>query len=151
MLLMNLKIKYPTMDFRIFASDISTDVLNKASTAIYSNGLLPQISPEFRKLYLLKSKDRKREVFRIGKEVRDKVQFFRFNLLDSRFPFKSKMDIIFCRNTLIYFDRPTQYTVVESLLNNLNTGGYLILGHSESLINMNFNLKNISTSVYQKI
>lgn len=150
MTLSDLKTVYGSFSFNIYASDISTQVLKKASTAIYPNSLLPQINMDYRKKYLLKSKDKQKEVFRINKQIRDHVSFFRYNLLNSKPPFKNKMDIIFCRNTLIYFDRPTQKKVVENMLKILNPGGYLLLGHSESLINMGFDLKNIAASVYKK-
>ncbi len=150
MVLDNIKLKIPNFKFKIYASDISTNVLIKASTAIYPNSLLPQIPVEFRKRYLLKSKDRNKEVFRISRDIRKNVEFFRYNLLNNKPPFKSGLDIIFCRNTLIYFDRPTQIKVIGMLYNLLNPGGYLLLGHSESLINMDFNMESLKASVYRK-
>lgn len=138
-------------NYKIFGSDISTQVLKKASTAVYSNTLLPPIPEVFRKRYLLKSKDPENEVFRISPGIRRNVSFFRYNLLSSTLPFEKSINVLFCRNTLIYFDRQTQYKVVESLLRTIKTGGYLILGHSESLINMDFKLEQVSTSIYRKI
>ena len=137
-------------NFKILASDISTQVLKKASKAIYPKILLEQIPVHFRKSFLLKSKDPSMEVFRIGQSTRSNVEFFRYNLLSAKLPFVSKMSIIFCRNTLIYFDRPTQKKVVTRLLDCLLEGGYLILGHSESLVNMGFDLEQISASIYMK-
>ena len=138
-------------DFEIFASDISTAVLEKASKAIYSDEALSQIPVQYRNRYLLKSKDKSKKQIRISSSIRNKVKFFRYNLLHEKSPFNEPLDLIFCRNTLIYFDRQTQESVVKKLISRLNKGGFLFLGHSESLINMDFALKNVSTSVYQKI
>ena len=150
MVLEDLRTQNNYFKFKVFASDISTQVLKKASKAIYPKNLLEQIPVHFRKKYLLKSKDPTMEVFRIGPATRNNVEFFRYNLLAAKPPFVSKMNIVFCRNTLIYFDRPTQKKVISRLLGCLDEGGYLILGHSESLINMGFNLDQVSASIYRK-
>ncbi len=151
MVLQEEKQKIPAFDFKIYASDISTSVLQKASKAIYSTNYLHQIPIQYKIKYLLKNKDSTKNQFRIAPELRNKVEFFRYNLLNPKLPTNDKMDIIFCRNTLIYFDRSTQKLVVEKLLKGLVTGGYLFLGHSESLINMNFNLAHVAASVYKKL
>lgn len=138
------------INYQIYASDISTSVLAKAQKGIYSSLSLLQIPKQYHKNYLLKSKDPNKKLIRIAPELRNKINFFRYNLLNEKVPLSSRMDIIFCRNTLIYFDRITQYEVVNRLLNNLVTGGYLILGHSESLVNMDLPLTAVSASIYQK-
>ncbi len=136
--------------YRVFASDISLSVLKTAKEAIYPFDLLNQIPVEFRKKYLLKSKDRANPRFRINKEIRDKVEFSYYNLLNKK-PFsKLKFNIIFCRNTLIYFDADTQKRVIHNLIRNLKNDGLLFLGHSESLINMGLPLEAVYPSVYKK-
>lgn len=150
MVLNDLKKKIPQFDYSIYASDISTSVLQKASKAIYSNTVIEQIPFNYRKNYLLKSKNKSKNEIRISPVLRNKIEFFRYNLLNSKLPFKTPLDIIFCRNTLIYFDRQTQKRVVEKLLGCLREGGYLFLGHSESLINISLPLEHVAPSVYRK-
>jgi chemotaxis protein methyltransferase CheR len=137
--------------FQIFASDISYSVLKTANRAIYNYELLGQIPIEFRTKYLLRAKDKSNPKIRMAPNIREKVQFFQHNLLfEERTTIAKKLDIIFCRNTLIYFDRPTQERVLNNLLSKLDKGGYLFLGHSESLINLNISLKHVFPSVYKK-
>lgn len=151
MVLNQQKHKIPLFDYEIFASDISTSVLKKASLAIYPGIVISQIPFEYRSKYLLKSKDRIKNQIRISPILRNKINFFRYNLLNPKIPITGFIDIVFCRNTLIYFDRPTQQLVVKKLLDCINPGGYLFLGHSESLINMNFDLEHVAASIYRKI
>lgn len=141
----------PFFDFNIFASDLSTAVLKKAKDAIYPAADAIEIPADYRSKYLLKSKDKSKQQIRIISKIRNKVKLFRYNLLSEKSPFNKPIDIIFCRNTLIYFDRQTQEYVINNLISNIPTGGYLFLGHSESLINMKFPLKSVSPSVYKKL
>ncbi len=141
----------PFLDFSIYASDISTLVIEKAKKAIYSANNLEIIPPKYQSKYLLKSKDKSKNQIRIAPSLRSKVVLFRYNLLDEKSPFTQPVDIIFCRNTLIYFDRKTQEKVVNMLIKNIASGGYLFLGHSESLINTSFSLKNVFPAVYKKV
>lgn len=151
MILSEFKANNSSFNFDIYASDISTTVLKKASKAIYPTSDLEQIPNEYKKKYILKSKDRTKHQIRIAPVIRNKVKLFRYNLLSDKTPFNQPLDIIFCRNTLIYFDRQTQQKVVSNLIADLNEGGYLFLGHSESLINMGFSLKHVFPSVYKKV
>jgi len=151
MVLNEQKANIPFLDFRIYASDISTTVLKKAKLAIYPISDIVDIPEIYRSKYLLKSKDKTKQKIRIDSKIRDKVKLFRYNLLSEKLPFKKPLDIIFCRNTLIYFDRQTQEIVINNLISTLSKGGYLFLGHSESLINMNFPLKSVFPSVYKKV
>jgi len=150
MVLSEEKQNIPFFDFKIFASDISTTVLEKANKAIYDTRNLEQIPAIYHNKYLLKSKDKSKQQIRIAANIRNKVTLFRYNLLSNKKPFNQPLDIIFCRNTLIYFDRETQTDVINKLIDNLRPGGYLFLGHSESLINTNFSLESVFPAVYQK-
>jgi chemotaxis protein methyltransferase CheR len=136
--------------YRIFASDISLSVLKTAKEAIYPFNLLNQIPLVFRKKYLLKSKDKINPRFRIVKELRDNTEFSFYNLLSKDAFSKLKFNIIFCRNTLIYFDTETQIKVMHNLISHLKKGGLLFLGHSESIINMGLPLETVHPSVYEK-
>jgi chemotaxis protein methyltransferase CheR len=137
-------------DFRVLASDISPTVLAKASTGIYPEERLRGVSPEQKKRYILRSKDRDKRLVRIAPELRGKVHFFHLNFMDGVWPLKDQMDAIFCRNVLIYFERPTQQAIVARLCNHLKPGGFLFIGHSESLAGMDLPLRHVAPTIYQR-
>jgi chemotaxis protein methyltransferase CheR len=87
---------------------------------------------------------------RVVPELRRTTGFMRMNLMDPVYPVDRDVDIIFCRNVLIYFDKPTQSKVVEQLCNHLRPGGYLIVGHSESMIhNASLRLKQVQPTIFR--
>lgn len=137
--------------FSVLATDISSGVLEAATMGIYDRTDIDPIAIRFRKKYLLRSKDPLKDVFRIIPSLRARVRFQRMNLMQSTYPVRKLMDVIFCRNVLIYFDRITQEKVVNKLCRHLQPGGYLILGHSESVQGFQAPIKAVSTAVYQKI
>lgn len=122
-------------DFRysILGTDISTEVLAEAQAAIYRRDFVEPVPPQMRQRYLMQSRDSRSELVRVIPELRAQVQFAQLNLMDSDYPFDRDVDLIFCRNVLIYFDQQTQAAVVKRLASHLRPGGYLILGHSESM------------------
>jgi chemotaxis protein methyltransferase CheR len=142
--------KQHRLDFEILATDISTRVLQKAASAIYTSDRIDHVPMHIRKSYFLKSKDQKNPTVKIVPEIRNKVQFRRVNFMDNVLNVPTGMDIIFCRNVLIYFDRKTQEEVIKKLLLKLRTGGYLFIGHSESLHGMTLPLQLIKPTVYKK-
>ncbi len=119
--------------FSILGTDISTDVLDQAEAAIYPQAMIEPVPEADRQRYVMSSKDVSRGLVRIVPELRRLVQFHRLNLMDPVYPFDRSLDVIFCRNVLIYFDKPIQKLVIKRLTSHLRTGGYLILGHSESM------------------
>jgi len=120
--------------FRILGTDISTAVLRVATAAIYNREVTAPVPPQFVERYFLSSRDRSRDEVRVVPELRRLTNFTRMNLMDSSYPVDRDVDVIFCRNVLIYFDRATQRKVVEQLCSHLRPGGYLLVGHSESMI-----------------
>jgi chemotaxis protein methyltransferase CheR len=119
--------------FSVLGTDISTDVLREAKAAIYSKAFVDAVPAPMRQRYVMVAKDGDRDVARIAPELRALTHFERLNLMDSQYPLDRNIDVVFCRNVLIYFDKPTQKAVVERLISHLRPGGYLILGHSESM------------------
>ena len=119
--------------FSILGTDISTGVLDRADAAIYPKVMMEPVPEEDRQRYVMTSRDPSNGLVRIVPELRRLVQFHRLNLMDPVYPFDRSLDVIFCRNVLIYFDKNIQKRVVKQLASHLRTGGYLILGHSESL------------------
>jgi len=144
------KYKKKPFDYSILASDISVDVLEKAYNAVYHESVIQTIPKLYKFKYLMKNiHDDK--LYRIIPELRKKVFFKRINLINDEFDKKKKMDIIFCRNVLIYFNREKQEKIIKKLINSLNKDGYLIIGHSESMIGFKVNLKSMAPTIYRKI
>lgn len=136
--------------FSILASDISTRILETAKNAIYPEERTECIAPQIKKNYLLRSKDRNRGLIRVCPELRSQVMFRRINFMDADFGIAEKMDIIFCRNVVIYFDKPTQQNLMQKFHQQLRPGGYLFLGHSETLNGIEVDFTTVGSTVYQK-
>ncbi|SHO43451.1 MCP methyltransferase, CheR-type [Desulfopila aestuarii DSM 18488] len=137
--------------FDILATDISTRVLEIARRAIYPMGLIQPVAPLFRKKYLLKGKNAKNPQVRIVPELRKRVRFGRLNFMDENFGLPYTVDIIFCRNVIIYFDKQTQEKLMIKFCQFLNQGGYLFLGHSESLHGYDTPLSQVAPTIYRKL
>lgn len=137
-------------DFDVLGTDISTDVLDKAVNAVYTDTDVTGIPIDMKRRYFLRSKDKSQHTVRIKPELREKCTFQRLNLMDSSWDIPSKFEIIFCRNVLIYFDKPTQEKIIKHLLYHLIPGGYLFLGHSETVFSMDLPLKTVGPTAYRK-
>ncbi|MBR0777371.1 methyltransferase domain-containing protein [Bradyrhizobium diazoefficiens] len=136
--------------FRILGTDVSTAVLRVASTAIYPRDVLTPVPEHFTRRYFLSSRDKSRDEVRVVPELRRRTHFMRMNLMDASYPVDRDVDMIFCRNVLIYFDKPTQRKVVEQLCNHLRPGGYLLVGHSESMVHSCVpGLKQVQPTIFQ--
>ncbi len=141
---------HPGFDFDILATDISTRVLQVARRAIYPFERIEPVPMPLRSKYLLKNKDRKNPLVRIVPALRARIGFGRLNFMAEEFGLREKMDIVFCRNVIIYFDKGTQEKLMAKFCRNLNPGGYLFLGHSESLHNYDIPLVQVAPTVYRK-
>lgn len=153
MTLMEFARSYPGLgfDFFILGTDVSEGVLEEAQTAIYTEEQALPISMELKKRYLLKSRDRSKNLVRIAPELRSRVAFRPLNFLEKDFKLRENMDIIFCRNVVIYFDRPTQQTLVNRFYNHLNPYGFLFMGHSETLNGLDTPFNAVGPTIYQKV
>lgn len=139
-----------SFQFGILGTDISTQVLQLATAGIYTREMVAPVPVDMARRYTMSSRDPLRQEVRIIPELRSCVQFSRLNLMDPTYPVDRDVDIIFCRNVLIYFDRSTQRKVVERLCSHLRPGGYLIVGHSESMVNDGgIGLKPVQPSVFK--
>lgn len=141
----------PGFRFEILATDISTKILEKAQLAIYRNERIEPVPPAMRKKYLLRSKDQEQKRVRIIPELRQKVSFRRLNFMADDFGIDQSMDIIFCRNVIIYFDRPTQQRLLERFCSVQHNGQFLFMGHSETLSGMDLPLKQMAPAVYRRL
>jgi chemotaxis protein methyltransferase CheR len=144
--------KYPGLglDCSILATDISTRVLEKARQAIYETEKVLPVPEPLKKKYLLRSRDRDKGLVRIVPELRKMVRFQRLNFIDEDFGLRERMDIIFCRNVIIYFDKPTQSKLLNKFYRQLVPGGHLFMGHSETLNGLGVPLLQVAPTVYRK-
>src|ERR1017187_1659917 len=142
-------LSHPGFRFRVLATDISTTVLEKAKLGVYNCELLRPVSPDLRRKYFMRSRDPESKVFRIVPELRQLVEFRRLNFMEADFGLSERADIIFCRNALIYFDRPTQEKILQKLTRYLAPGGYTFVGHAETLHDMDIPLTPIAPALYR--
>jgi chemotaxis protein methyltransferase CheR len=136
--------------WRIEATDISTRVLATGRQGIYTEEKISGIDPEVMRRHFQKGVGERAGQFRVKAELRARVNFHHLNLLNPPYPFTHPFHVIFCRNVMIYFDRPTQEALISHLVHCLVPGGYLLVGHSESLGNLKHGLKMIQPAVYQR-
>ena len=137
-------------DYDILGTDVSAKVLDVAKKGIYPFLQSTQIPENYLSNYVLRSKDTQNPRIKILKSIRSKVIFNYGNLMDAEYQFGNTFDLIFLRNTLIYFSRKDQVNILINVLNHLSKGGYLFIGHSESLINFDLPIRTIAPSLYQK-
>jgi chemotaxis protein methyltransferase CheR len=137
-------------DVRILASDIDTAALTVAQSGTYRLDRLRSASAPVPRRYFLRSTPACGGVARVVTWLRDLIVFRRINLIDDPWPIRTHFDVIFLRNVVIYFDRHTKARLFERLETVLGDGGLLILGHSESLIGFDTDLRCIGQTIYQK-
>ncbi len=136
-------------DIRIRASDISTRVLGVARKGVYSSERVAGLPPGWLKRFFLRGEGASQGLYRVKPELASKIDFRRVNLMD---PITSSQEYqaIFCRNVMIYFDQKTQEGVVDRLAGCLESGGYLFVGHAESLTGIRHALQYVKPAVYRK-
>jgi chemotaxis protein methyltransferase CheR len=143
--------RVPDFDFSIFATDISTKVLDAARLGIYRVDKVEPVPEGLKKKYLLRSRDPEKKEVRIVPALRGRVAFRRLNFMDEDFGLAESFDIIFCRNVIIYFDRPTQERLLKRFCQHLPRDRYIFMGHSETLNGLRLPLKQVAPSIYQRI
>jgi chemotaxis protein methyltransferase CheR len=152
MVMAELAARHGKLDFDVLGTDISTEVLEQAKLAIYPSEMIAPLPAAICERYVMRGRTpgRQGEV-RIVPELRRRVRFYRLNLMDTKYPFDHDMDVVFLRNVLIYFDKPTQEAVAGRLVRHLRPGGFLILGHSESVVGSSLRLRQWAPSVFQRV
>ena len=140
----------PGFRVAITASDICTQVLKTAHTGIYPEERTDPIPLNMKKKYLLRSREKSRSLVRISPKIRSLVSFRRINFMDEDLGIAEKMDIIFCRNVVIYFDKLTQQKLMTKFYKQLKPGGYLFIGHSETLNGVDVDFRAVASTVYRK-
>lgn len=134
-------------DTKVLATDISNNVLDTAQKGIYSNEKIAPLPIQWKNKYFSKYND---ENWIVSDKIKSELIFRKFNLMENSFPFKKKFHVIFCRNVMIYFDHKTKETLVNKLYDMLHYGGYLFIGHSESINRDSSRFKYICPAVYRK-
>jgi chemotaxis protein methyltransferase CheR len=142
---------HPGFRFRILATDISTRMLARAQTAVYPADVAEPVPPGLQRKYLMRSRERDADRVRIVPELRRLVEFRRLNFMDADYGVSEKAEGIFCRNVIIYFDRQTQQKILKKLTHQLKPGGYLFVGHSETLHDMNLPLEPLGPALYRRL
>ena len=136
-------------DIRILATDIDTDVLSRAASGIYTHTQASQIPEALLRRYFLKGQGTHEGEVMAKPLLKSLVHFHWLNLLEDPWPMQEKFDVIFCRNVLIYFDKPTQQKLFQRLAGVLRKDGYLMLGHSEAMHGWDNIFKPVGYSIYQ--
>jgi chemotaxis protein methyltransferase CheR len=142
--------RHPSFKASILATDISTKVLSIAEKGIYSIDKMEKVPDEFLKSFFQKGVGNCSGYVKVKDELRRLVTFRHINLMDS-FPWKEEMNVIFCRNVMIYFNRETQMELAEKFYNSLSPDGYLFIGHSESLASVSHRFQQTAATVYKKV
>ncbi len=142
--------QHPEYRFRIMATDISRIVLDRAATAIYSKDAVQPVPEALRARYLMRGREPGTSRFRVVPELRQMVEFRRLNLMDSDYGIDGEVQMIFCRNVIIYFDRATQQRLLGRLARCLAPGGYLFVGHAETLHSLDLPLVPVAPALYRK-
>ena len=136
--------------WRITATDIDTNVLTHAAEGVYSLDRLNNISLDTKKKWFLKGKGRYEGYGKVASELKKRIEFRQLNLVKP-FRFDSPLDVIFCRNVVIYFDKNTKIELLRQFSANLKPKGYLIMGHSESLHGLTTQFAHMGKTVYQNL
>jgi chemotaxis protein methyltransferase CheR len=135
-------------DTKVLATDISEKVLSTAKLGIYANENAEALPANWRVGYF-KKYDKDRLV--VTDRIKNEVIYRKFNLMEKNFPFKKKFHVIFCRNVMIYFDTETKNELIKKFYDYMEEGGYLFIGHSESILRSETNFKYVRPAVYRKI
>ena len=137
-------------EWKIYGSDINSDVIKKARMGLYPLSWIDKIPDDLKTKYCLKGKGAYEGQFLIDRELTKNMKFFENNLLKLNTHI-GQFDVIFLRNVLLYFNDETKQKVIENIVANLKTGGYLIISLTENLQSVKLSkLKQVATSIYQK-
>jgi len=138
------------LPYTILGTDISSDILERAQMGVYKDERIIDVPLSYKRRYFMANKDPQKKLVRVVPELRRNTLFMRLNLMDTTYPINEKFHVIFCRNVLIYFDRPTQEAVINKLCNHLVPGGYFFLGHSESATGMQVPLTPLKPTIFRR-
>jgi chemotaxis protein methyltransferase CheR len=133
----------------IIATDLDTNVLETAREGVYPENRVEKLDADTIKRFFLRGTGKQEGYVRVRKELRDMITFRQLNLLDSSWPLRAQFDVIFCRNVMIYFDKPTQLEILKKFVPLLRTDGLMFAGHSESFYHAEEYFKLRGKTVYE--
>jgi chemotaxis protein methyltransferase CheR len=143
--------EFGEVDYKILGTDIDTNIIARATEAIYPKDLVKPVRPDILQRYFQRGCGNNAGFYRVRSEITRLTKFRYHNLLESAAHFSGmKFQVIFLRNVLIYFKEETRQKVIENIQGTLDTGGYLFVGHSESLAGIKHQLKGVGAAIYQK-
>lgn len=142
---------HPGFSFRILATDISTVVLEKAARGIYSTDAVRPVPHALKVRYFMRGREPGSTRVRVVPELRRTIEFRRLNFMDSNYEIQTRTDAMFCRNVIIYFDRPTQQSILAKLTQHLQPEGYLFMGHSETLHDLDLPVEPVAPALYRRL
>ena len=139
----------PRWDARVLCTDLDSDVLNTCRNGVYAANRVDKMPERSLRRWFQRSRGGS-DLYKVRPELQELLVFKQLNLMHD-WPMKGLFDVIFCRNVVIYFDKPTQRVLVERYAEAMEEGGYLILGHSESLFKVSDRFKLVGNTIYRKI
>lgn len=137
-------------NFKILATDISTKVIHTAMDAVYCEQCIAPIPDKIKRRYLLRGTGKHSGQYKVAPEITKHVNFGKLNFTCDDYKIPEKMHVIFCRNVLIYFDSHTRAAIIQKLCSQLVSGGFLFIGHSETLVAKDYQLEKIFPTVYRR-
>lgn len=137
--------------YKLLGTDLSEQVLKQAVTAVYGEDRIEALPLYLKKRYFQRNKNKVNALARVKPDYLKHVEFKRLNLLKDFVGIEHNYDVIFCRNVLIYFNRVVQEIVITKLVAHLRPGGYLLIGHAESITNMKLPLVQVRPTMYKKL
>lgn len=137
-------------DIKILASDIDTDALKFAYKGLYPKRCVEEVPSEYLDKYLIEETGGPEGAFAVREELKRNILFRRLNFMDPGFLFRGPVDIIFCRNVMIYFDQEIKKRLIDNFFRVMAEGGFLCLGASESLVGMDSRFVLVGHAIYQK-
>ena len=140
----------PDWDARILATDLDSNVVQHASNGIYTEERVSSIAPGRLKRWFRRGRGNKQGLYRVAPELRELITFKQLNLMDP-WPMRGRFDAIFCRNVVIYFDKPTQIKLFQRFHSQMEDHGTLFIGHSESLFKVSDQFRLIGNTIYDKV
>jgi chemotaxis protein methyltransferase CheR len=138
------------IDMRILATDISTSALSQAQKGIYSRSALDGVPELYKRRFFVRQKQNNEIVYGVNDVLKNIIVFRRLNLSKPPFPMTGRLDIVFCRNVMIYFDNSVRSRLVHEIHRLLIPSGYLLTGHAEGLTSIKTELRCLEPSIYQK-
>ncbi|MEI8396475.1 MAG: CheR family methyltransferase [Rhodospirillaceae bacterium] len=148
MILSDQQVVYPDFRFHILGTDVCTTVLQTARKAIYPEEMAEPIPHDMRRRYLMRSRNRQAATIRMAPEVRVLTDFRQLNFMDEAYKLRERQDVVFCRNVIIYFDNVVRTAVLSRICECIAPGGYLFMGHSETITGIRLPLRQVAPTVH---